>query len=219
LKVLKALARHNNTDFDADYKLPKILKNYKGNDIFRLSIEVYSSAGRPLPPPDTSRNSFKYFRASDVQSSTSATKLFGEVPSSEKDTSSSSSAMKSASRSSIPFAGASSSSATKSSSISSSPSPFPINEEWNKKWKPVIPAGCNVIHTSMIGKRNQFGMNKMRQLVLTDQPSLIYVEVGSMSVKGDVAWDRSNPPKAAVVSFLNFFFSCRLNLSLFLLIL
>jgi hypothetical protein len=56
----------------------------------------------------------------------------------------------------------------------------------------------------MIGKRNQFGMNKMRQLILTDQPSLIYVEVGSMSVKGDVAWDRSNPPKAAVVSFLNF---------------
>jgi hypothetical protein len=62
--VLKALARYNSTDFDADYKLSKIMKNYKGtvsnnNVVEHCNIAAYSycsslpliSVGHPAVPP------------------------------------------------------------------------------------------------------------------------------------------------------------------------
>jgi hypothetical protein len=200
LKVLKALARHNNTDFDADYKLPKILRNYKGNEVDKLNVPVYTSVGRPVPQTESSRNSFRYLRASDVGNGLStASKLFGDVKTSD-------------------VSGKSSGTPPRPSSDISRPSFFTVNSEWNKKWKTAIGTGRNVVHTSVITKRNQFGMNKTRQLILTDQPSLVYVETGSMSVKGEVVWDKESPPVASVVrhpsTFLPFI---RLMTSLFLL--
>ena len=186
MKVLKALARYNNTDFDADYKLPKIMKNYKGNDVTRVTMESYSSVGRPLPQQDSSRNSFRYFRASDITPVSTASKLFGEaatpvappVPPRPSQTAS------------FP---------TNTYTPAKPSSPFPINEEWNRKWKSVISPGTNVVYTSVITKKNSYGMNKTRQLILTDEPQLIYVEASSMSVKGNVTWEKNNPPKAIVV--------------------
>jgi hypothetical protein len=174
--VLKALARDNNTDFDAEYKLPKILKNYKGNEVEIVTIPAYSSIGRPAPVVETTRGSFQRSRPTEAPSS----KLFDNDNHPRQPST--------ASRQS-----------NASTTIPTNP-PFQINYEWNRKWASVIKPGTNVVHTSMIGKRNQFGMNKSRQLILTDEPSLVYVDVSSMQVKGEVLWEKNKPPKAATVS-------------------
>ena len=48
------------------------------------------------------------------------------------------------------------------------------------------------------------GITKIRQLVLSDAPSLIYIDAkeNGGTVKGEVEWPPGNPPKAYAVSLL-----------------
>eukprot|EP00981_Chlorochromonas_danica_P015522 scaffold12861_cov179-Ochromonas_danica.AAC.1 len=81
---------------------------------------------------------------------------------------------------------------------------YPINLEWNVAWKAYLPVGSNVVFTSTIIKKNKIGLKLTRQLILTDAPSLIYVDTVKNKMKGSIAWSKMNPPKAAKVSSTTF---------------
>jgi hypothetical protein len=227
--VLKALARYNSTDFDADYKLPKIMKNYKGtvsnnNVIEHCNIAAYSSVGRPIPV-SAERNSFRY-RSSEANASSSSTtlsaKLFGEIDESPSPPPSSlkNGSFTTASASRASTSATSSSSSFSAPSPASSSLPYPVNPEWNKKWKQFLPnSNVNVVHTSVTQKSNPMGMKNTRQLILTDEPNIIYADASSMTLKGNIPWDLSKPPKPVAVCCLcscNFCFLIFLSLFLFL---
>jgi hypothetical protein len=181
LKVLKALARENQTDFDADYKLPKILKNYKGNEVDKLSIPSYSSVGRPVPAQgDSNRASFRV-RPSEAPSA--------KAPQVSVEAVKPSTTVVEEPMKSVPI------------TTPTTPQPssyFTANPEWNRKWKQFI-SGHNVVHTSLTTKKNAIGMKIVRQLILTDEPSLVYVDTSNMSLKGNIPWEKTNPPKPAMV--------------------
>ncbi len=182
--MLKALAKKNSTDFDSEYKMPKINKNYKGSEILYLRVAGYSvdtlgnvtseeaAEGEPIP-----------LRVSEV----------GARPSISSLTSTATATIggSSANRKSVPVLPTA---ALRPASY------FTPNREWNTKWSPLLKPGQNVVYTSLIAKRNPMNMPLKRQLILTDEPSLIYVEVATMKVKGEVEWSKQDPPKASKVS-------------------
>lgn len=137
VKILKAVKQKHNVDLDGEYRLPNILKNYKGNDVKPVNIPEYKTVVAP--------------------------KLY-----------------------------------------------FDINEEWNRNWGKYLPPGKNVVYTSEISKQNKVGITKVRQLVLSDVPSLIYIDategggsVGSDGVKtGEVEWFSGSAPVAVAVSWM-----------------
>jgi hypothetical protein len=222
LKVLKALARHNNTDFDADYKLPKILKNYKGNDVQKFTLPAYSSSGRPIPLNEAggSRNSF---RARPSEASMSS-KLFGSIsekkeeekPKESKESKESATKEEPAPTKGPAVADPAASTTTTTQSLSApaavsrpslapgyvppnSSTPFPINFAWNTKWKQFLPPNVNVVHTSVTTKKNAIGMKIVRQLILTDEPNMIYIDNSNNTMKGNIPFEKGNPPKAVLV--------------------
>lgn len=81
---------------------------------------------------------------------------------------------------------------------------YSINPEWNVAWKAYLPAGSNVVFTSTIIKKNKIGLKLTRQLILTDFPSLIYVDTVKNKVKGSIVWTRTSIPKAAKESSTTF---------------
>ena len=90
---------------------------------------------------------------------------------------------------------------------------FTVDNLLNVKWSKVLPPGSNVVYTSLIVKRNVMGIAIKRQLILTDQPSLLYVDTSNMTVKGAVEWTKTSPPRAVFVSISICFFegNCILN--------
>lgn len=83
---------------------------------------------------------------------------------------------------------------------------FTIRPELNNKWRKVLPTGKNIIYTSLIGKKNPMGFLLSRQLILTDQPSLFYVDQAKMVVKGEIDWKSAQPPRAVLVSTASVYF-------------
>lgn len=177
---MKALAKKNETDFDSEYKLPKIAKNYKGGEVSSMLIEGF--------PSNASNGAVSTSGSSPDSPVRSAKEEKAEVASPES------------SPAPIRVIG------NKANSIVlNKPSYFQVDSLLNVKWSKVLPAACNVIYTSLIIKRNVMGIAIKRQLILTDEPSLIYVDVSNMTVKGAVEWTASQPPKATSVSLL---FNC-----------
>jgi hypothetical protein len=180
--MLKALAKKNQTDFDADYKLPKILRNYKGSELCYLQIPGFSvdKAGRVTIQELDYVEPLQLGRASESAARRSSV---GPPP--------------------IPPATAAIvATVTSAPSPSIVASPFPVNREWNLKWGSLIRGGANVVYTSLIAKRNPMNMPLKRQLILTDYPSLIYVDVAAGKVKGEVEWKKTNPPQCTKVCIL-----------------
>ncbi len=69
------------------------------------------------------------------------------------------------------------------------------NNEFNKndsKWKQFLQPNEKQVFTSLIWKRRGLFW-KSRQLILTDQPRLIYVDPVGMKLKGEIPWSNENP--------------------------
>ena len=166
-------------DLDADYKLPKILRNYKGTDVLPVQVPAFRSNTamklRPAEPRDSRKESRDTFSGGASPTRSSVT--------------------------SNPVAAAP---AFQNSAKAAPRASLVVNGEWNAKWGKFIPPGRNVLYTSQIGKKNPLGLMLMRQLLLTDEPSLLYVDVASSTVKGDIDWTRNNPPRATFVSAPSF---------------
>ena len=172
IKILKAIQKKYGVDLDADYKLPKILRNYKGADVLPVSIPgLRSNTATKLQEQD--RRKVSRDTMADERSPTAVARA-SVTPNSSSS-------------------GAASAAAQPRPSLA-------VNAEWNQKWGKYIPAGRNVLYTTLIGKKNPLGLMLMRQLVLTDEPSLLYVDVSTGTVKGDIEWTRNAPPKATFVS-------------------
>eukprot|EP01039_Chlorochromonas_danica_P007021 gene7021-7765_t len=177
-KVIKAVSRKLNEEVDGEYKMPKILKNYKGSVISHLVIPSFN-----FPSERALRNS-----NSPSRSLTSS--IDGE-----------------AARTNNAIAVVRKRSFSQESSTSTIGRPrteYPINPEWNAGWRAYLPAGFNVVFTSTTVKSNKFGMKQTRQLILTDVPSLLYIDTAKNMLKGSIAWTKTNPPKAAKVNNTTF---------------
>jgi hypothetical protein len=244
IKILKALKKRHGVDLDADYKLPKILKNYKGAEVAALRIPAYpqiqndtnkdsnstktksSSKQSGDITPEAASGSQEKEDPSAAKSVTEATRpsvASQEVSPAERSLSNSSSAGLSLSqdgrgshtsegervshpgqlpRMSVHSINAMNASIRESMSKGGGvrASLFEVNADWNRKWGSFLPSGKNVVYTSQIGKKNMLGVTKVRQLVLSDVPSLIYIDVATMTEKGEVEWLPNVPPKAYSVS-------------------
>jgi hypothetical protein len=178
--MLKALAKKNSTDFDSEYKTPKINKNYKGTEILFLRVPGYSvDASGVVSSEEAAEGEPVQLRASEVGARPSVTSLTPPVAPPSAWNRNSVSAVATAKPAPAPY--------------------FTPNRDWNTKWSPLLKTGQNVVYTSLIAKRNPMNMPLKRQLILTDEPSLIYVEVATMKVKGEVEWTKQDPPKATKV--------------------
>ena len=46
----------------------------------------------------------------------------------------------------------------------------------------------------LIGKPNAAGLHKIRELVLTSKPRLVYIDLSINKIKGEINWDVANFP-------------------------
>eukprot|EP01034_Spumella_vulgaris_P022333 gene22334-28453_t len=199
IKILKALKKRHGVDLDADYKLPKILKNYKGAETLSVNVPAFRSntATKLSARGANSDRSLSSDLATGVNPMATPT-VFGSNPMSSPmkgPATSSATTPTNSGRSSISAGSSSGAVSPKRTSI--------VNPEWNQKWGKFAP-GKNVVYTSQIGKKNAMGITIVRQLLLTDEPSLLYVDAVSMTHKGDIEWLRGSPPKATFIDKSNF---------------
>eukprot|EP01039_Chlorochromonas_danica_P007024 gene7024-7768_t len=193
-KVIKAVSRKLNEEVDGEYKMPKILKNYKGNEVLPLRVPIFRFIKDETPAAVSSSELPASTVIADeapvkgpVQVVESAPTTVPPVPS-------------------TPPRQPSVASPSPVSTLSSSSKPaasrtdFSINAEWNNRWKAYLPTGYNVVYTSSTAKRNRLGMKIVRQLILTDQPSLIYVDVSKNVLKGTIVWTKTSLPEATKVN-------------------
>ena len=62
------------------------------------------------------------------------------------------------------------------------------------RWKICLKKGEEIVRTGPIGKKNNYGITQMRQLILTTAPRLIYAEPSSQSVKGEIECASKSSP-------------------------
>lgn len=238
IKVLKAICRKFNIELDMEYKMPKIARNYKGQEVNIVRIEAHPPVAKvtlatasskmseistmqllmnthDLPAiggttsNDSNGDSGKRISLDNPGSRQESSEAAARSSSEERfETQKQQEHLKPHARSasvtniSNPLglgALASSGRSASTAAVAAPPSYFAINQELNVKWARVLPRGTNIVHTSTILKRNKFGIAVKRQLILTDEPSLFYVDISAMSIKGDVDWNRSKPPQVKVV--------------------
>lgn len=144
------MKRKFNTDLDAEYKLPKIVKNYKGNEVKTFSIPEFSMV---IVPGETSPTR----RQSTSRRSEAAAAL---TPSSNRN---SQEDVGKGAAVSVDHSTASGAAAPPSPLVSrpsltpfnrrpSITSYFTVSPEWNQQWGRFLPPGKNVVYTSQIGK-------------------------------------------------------------------
>jgi hypothetical protein len=231
---------------DEDYKLPRTVRNYKGQEVANLYIDAYpptestpysasnlatpvsSTPSTPNRKADSSSNTVTTDTKSSNKEMVSPTKTFINLDNNTNNTTNATGTDTTArgkvkpvmykSQSITEFsitskAAATTSSSTTTTTTATTPNPpvvqrmslSSLNQEWNRKWSAVLPSNANIIYTSLIVKRNKLGLGIKRQLLLTDIPSLFYVDGGTMSIKGDVEWPKNSPPQVKMVShFLKF---------------
>lgn len=168
------MAKKFETDYDADYKLPKILKNYKGNEICQVRIQGFDES--KIEASTNQRNASKEISLSPSRAEIEPSRSISTNPPPPP----------------LSFD-------IISNSIAREKAFFTINHEWNQKWKSVLLPDVNIVHTSFISKRNVMGIPIKRQLILTDLPSLFYVDISNNSIKGSIPWNKTSPPKAIMV--------------------
>jgi hypothetical protein len=192
------VGRQHECELDLDYKLPKIVKNYKGLPVQNFEIGAYPPTKVvKMLSPETAESGVGDARKKAVRmDSVVATASTSLMVDSEK-------------RPSVTTASLSAAAAAPSTSVpppvpTPAPAPwFRVNQEWQVKYATVLLPRVSIVHVSTIVKRNQMGMGVKRQLILTDLPSLFYVAIansGMIVIKGELNWDRKEPPQAVVVS-------------------
>jgi hypothetical protein len=218
--------RLHRINLDDQYSMPKIINNYKGGDASADSSGAVTSGGvsaitrvdigmyhiDPLAMAQEVKTDEGNQQREDSKSSSAST-------SSSNSTAAAAAASKSfvtannaaAQRLQAPQqqGGESSLTApapTKNSSSTSetlSAETMKWNVQWGKFLSRVKPE--NVLMSSEIGKKNALGRTAVRELILTDAPRLFYVEVSSMTQKGeDVEWLPTRPPVASLVDASTF---------------
>lgn len=187
VKVLKAASRQHNVELDVDYKLPRTVRNYKGkvdDAVMSLPREVgdaQQSAASSEAPSKTTANNRASGRVS-VSSKQQSVEAPAKAPVAPTPTPTPPVANK-------PVANQTPALLTPSES-----------QALTTKWKRVLRGNAKVLFTSTIVKRNRLNIGVKRQLILTDEPALFYVDAASMTVKGDIEWSTSNPPRAVKIS-------------------
>jgi hypothetical protein len=231
VKVIKAVGRQFDFDLDVDYKLPRTLRNYKGQEVAILKVDAYppmrmksvevtavtdfDAAGfRPSQLPEVSSLNSPATPAVAVAAPTAQYISPMTTVNDESSISTEASLSSSASPRAQPAHRSASMSAammpTTAATESMGVSPTrakaqqrasfaSVNHEWNVKWSRVLRPGVNVVYTSPIIKRNRMNLAVKRQLILTDEPSLFYVDASTYAIKGDIEWSVSNPPNAVKV--------------------
>eukprot|EP00128_Syssomonas_multiformis_P013618 Colp12_sorted_trinity150504_noHs@10578 len=61
-------------------------------------------------------------------------------------------------------------------------------------WAPLLTGSELIVHTSLVNKRKGL-FSKKRQLILTDQPRLLYIDPDKMVVKGQIPWNETTKPE------------------------
>jgi hypothetical protein len=69
-----------------------------------------------------------------------------------------------------------------------------------QKWNIFIKSTAIILALGMIGKKNPLGIMYKRKLILSSEPSLIYVHPVSMQIKGKIKWDKVIIPRASIFS-------------------
>ena len=69
-----------------------------------------------------------------------------------------------------------------------------------QKWNIFIKSTAIILALGMIGKKNPLGIMYRRKLILSSEPSLIYVDPVSMQIKGKIKWDKVITPRASIFS-------------------
>ncbi len=69
-----------------------------------------------------------------------------------------------------------------------------------QKWNIFIKSTAIILALGMIGKKNPLGIMYKRKLILSSEPSLIYVDPVSMQIKGKIKWDKVIIPRASIFS-------------------
>jgi len=67
-----------------------------------------------------------------------------------------------------------------------------------QKWNVFIKPTAIILALGLIGKKNPIGIMYKRKLILSSEPSLIYVDPVSMQVKGKIKWDKIIIPRASI---------------------
>jgi hypothetical protein len=202
VKVLKAAGRAHGCDLDVDYKLPRTLKNYKGAadslPVMRIPRETVSSLGYSL----SLSNDASVSRTSVSRASTTTTTTTTITTGSTFVKPSSLSAAKS-----VPPVSTSKPPTPQSTTSRTLPTPSTTvltaaeSQSQTAKWKRVLKSpNAKVLFSSCIIKRNKLGIGVKRQLILTNEPALFYVDATTMTIKGDIDWPRNNPPRAIKIS-------------------
>lgn len=231
LKILKAMAIKFNSDFDADFKLPKISSNYKGVrspikiNGYSITLGSFSSEDHPefistidaaendSVPNSNSISTNLDNKSKDLNNNTKQSKFGGNMfvnPLRRTSTTSSGGA---------PAPSVTSSSNTIIPRVS--PSCYNIESYLDEKFAMYLPSlpsistslsskaaiessKVHVIFTSLIIKRNHLGIGHKRQLILTNLPSLFYVDLSTKQIKGYIEWDKDKIPRATNNSGNNF---------------
>jgi hypothetical protein len=190
--------------------MPKILRNYKGNTVAHMQVAAFSTEPSATATVVVSESAsaaipLKTLAAEDVASSNP---IKGPEEEPQKNTTRQQSrenamASRQTSGSAAPLPNPMQSQQSMEDSSKRLPkqrTQYPINANWNTRWKAYVTAGYNVVYTSSTAKRNRFGMKKTRQLILTDAPSLLYVDAPKNVLRGTIAWTKTNPPQATKVN-------------------
>jgi hypothetical protein len=201
VKVLKAAGRVHGCDLDVDYKLPRTLKNYKGTanslPVLHIPRESISSLASVKPSSLPISNNTTINRTS-MSLASAAT---GSKGSTVIKQSSLSSVNQVSTTSMAPPPTRQSTSSASSSTPSTAVLTAAESQEQTAKWKRVLKSlNAKVLFSSCIIKRNKFGIGVKRQLILTNEPALFYVDAATMTVKGDIDWPHDNPPRAIKIS-------------------
>ena len=61
-------------------------------------------------------------------------------------------------------------------------------------WRSFLPPGENVSFTDCVTKKNRYGKKQVRQLILSTEGTLIYVDPMTKVLKGEIEWREGNEP-------------------------
>ncbi|RYG61101.1 hypothetical protein EON64_18830, partial [archaeon] len=197
VKILKAVSRKLSAELDAEYKMPKIARNYKGSEVLRVRVARFTHTSQ-----GNSASSATGMTATPAAPS-SPKRLAESTDSSlrltEVETEKGPGRQSSSSLSPSPLPSILKRQASTEVSAPKQRTSYAINADWNRRWQAFLQPGYNVVFTSNTVKRNRLGMKAYRQLILTDLPCLLYVDVSKMQLKGTIAWTKTDPPRAATV--------------------
>ena len=174
---LRAIAAQRGLAIDLDYKMPHMANGYKGA-LGNLSVTLtgtapwLASATSPLASPDVQRRRASYMPASpgyaDSLSSPAASNRRASATASPDErfrarTNSEDSLL----------------------STSSALDPGAVTGDASQVLR-LLQGTERMLYTSLVKKKNRFGLSQSRQLALTDRPSLFYVDPSTPNVRMEI---------------------------------